>query len=182
MARGRGHTQTAAQTAGRGQRTRGGVRKTARTRRTGRSNQQPSKDATSLAGSIESATLESKGEADNQNEAVNPSEPERQTEPSSLSAAPPYNTPQTDSVQSAITIYPRLPATRQSSSPPANDGITIDDMRELLRSHEEDLITRVVSRLRSENRTNSNADQAQPLLSAIPRVDHTPIDPTLLKI
>ena len=182
MARGRGHTQTAAQTAGRGRRTRGGVRKTARTRRTGRRNEQPSEEATSLAGSIESATLESEGEADNQNEAVNPSEPERQTEPSSLSPTPPYNTPQTDSVQSAITIHPRRPSTRQSSSSPGNDGITIDDMRELLRSHEEDLITRVIARLRSENRTNYNANQAQPLQSAIPRVDHTPIDPTRLKI
>lgn len=154
MACGRGHTQTAAQTAGRGRRTRGGVRKTARTRRMGRRNQQPWEDSTSLAGSIESATLESKGEVENQNEAVSPSEPERQTEPSSLSPTPPYNTPQTDLVQSAITIHPRRPSTRQSSSPPTNDGITSDDMRELLRSHEEDLIIRVISRLHSENGTN----------------------------
>ena len=107
MVRGRGHTQTTAHTGGRGRRTRGGVRKTARTRRTGRKNQQPSEDATTLAGSKEIATFESEGEGDNQNKAVNPSESERQTEPFSLSATPPYNTPQTNSVQSAITIYPR---------------------------------------------------------------------------
>jgi len=55
-------------------------------------------------------------------------------------------------------------------------------MRELLHSHEEDLITRVVSGLRSEEKTNYNANQAHPLPCAVPGVDNTPIDPTLLKI
>jgi len=135
-----GSTGTAS---GRG--TTGRIRKNTRNRQTTFRYGHHSGNETGLNGSEESLTLESETQQMDETQYGSPHEVDTPAD------SPSYDIQSTDSVQSEIYVLPRQTRANTESCSMAIEAISLDDMRELLRSHEEEIVNQVVLRLQSQN-------------------------------
>ena len=153
----------------------GGIRKNTRTRQAPhRYGQNPENQATPSR-SEETVTLESESEPIDGSEYGTPSRNQQ-------SDVPAHSTPGSASQHSETSALSSEPILPHQSSPPTAESISLQDMRELLRSHEEDIVNQVVRRLQPQ--VSSPAFNRQHNYYPVPepprREQHT--DPTLLRI
>jgi len=169
----RGSTSTRAST----QRTRGGVWKNTRTR------QPPSRDSHHEDPSSITIASEASNETPSDSEEVEPSIPEFSQSPESAShtrdqsaTSNIHHTPR--GLAASVTSFQPNKSYNRSACPASTRGsINIDTMRELLRSHELDIVNRVVHQLNSQIPTQHPATHSTP--QALPP-SHSGTQPPLL--
>ncbi|KAG0136592.1 hypothetical protein HOY82DRAFT_598831 [Tuber indicum] len=115
----------------------------------------------------------------------------QQMQPSDYSDIPPssthlhqseYTTPSPEPLQSEPSLPQNRPATYPQSRSPASQAISLNDMRELLRSHEDGIVNQVVHRLQSQNVQGSSALSPNTQVPVGPPLHQPPVDPTALRI
>ena len=153
----------------------GGIRKNTRTRQPPhRYGQNPESEATPSR-SEETVTLESETEPFEDSEYGIPSRNQQ-------SDVPTHSIPDSMSLHSETPVLTSEPILHHQSSPPTAEAISLQDMCELLRSHEEDVVNQVVRRLQPQvsSPTFNREHNYQPVPD--PPRQELQTDPTLLRI
>ncbi|PUU80876.1 hypothetical protein B9Z19DRAFT_1122800 [Tuber borchii] len=174
----RGITRRASTTESRSRSSTAGIRKNTRSRRVPQRYGDSSDDEVSLPANTESTTLESQSETitTNQQGSQVHSTPETETLR--------HNTPRTASVESTSLADLLESPVYQPSSPRRGSALTLDDIRDLLRSHENDIVNQVVHRLQPEGTDRNQNQRANsfPHSPTMPPGNNLRIDPTLQRI
>ena len=178
MARGGGSRRGSSQVQGRGRANTGGIRKNTRTWRAPHRYGQNAEESSPQPERVETQTREDESEEIEASEARN-SPPSGPT--STISA---YGSGTLNSLCSEMPVVQNLNDPRPNTQTPSltNEGITLDNMRELLQSYENDIVDQVVLRLQSRNPAASpSANQAIPVAQD-PSHQVPTMDPGFLRI
>ena len=176
MARGRRSRRDSSQGQGRGRANTGGIRKNTRNRRAPHRYGYNAEESSPQPESVETQTLEDESEEIEESEARN-SPPSIPT--STISA---YGSRTQNSLHSEIPVVQNDTWLNTHTPSLADEGITLKDMQELLRSHENDIVNQVVPGLQLQNPAASpSANQAIPVTQT-PSYQVPVMDPGLLRI
>ncbi|KAG0132655.1 hypothetical protein HOY82DRAFT_606367 [Tuber indicum] len=145
MPRRRGSTRGSSQTSADRRGTSGGIRKSTRSRQVPRRYGQNVEDLSPHPESVKTHTMEEESE---QMQASEPTDSRQNTPTESPSA---YDPARPDTFQSEIPVSRHEPTSLTGTCSPIHEGVTLDDMRQLLRSHANDIVDQVVRRLRPQS-------------------------------
>ena len=176
MARGGGSRRGSSQVQVRGRANTGGIRKNTRNRRAPHRYGHNAEESSPQPESVETQTLE------DENEEIEASKARNSPPSSPTGTISVYGSATLNSLHSEIPVEQNDPRLNTHTPLLANEGITLDNMRELLRSHENDIVDQVVLRIQWQHPAASpGVNQAIPARQD-PSHQAPVMDPGILRI